>query len=219
MNKIKINSGKSLEKFLSKVINESVSLAKTSLKEQEKDDDVFGADTEKLTPTKKDIPTDDAPPEEGKPKKEKPEVEREEPKQKKTVDIYPQSLQSIDTNMIIDKINSIRAGHSTDSVRNDLEDYLNNLKSEEKKVLASFLSSVGAIMSGNVEGNEIKPPEESLNIDIMTDKEIENLMEPRQQVVVQDEEEEQEEQNLNRDSDLPISARSRFPPERRISSI
>ena len=157
---MKLNSGQKLKNFLETLAEVSVEEAKKSLNEN-----FYVSSTQKTT---------------------------EQPKLEQTQKLKEQDTiarEETGVEDIVSRINSIRAGRSTEDLSGELKDYYESLDDGEKKVLLSFLKSIGAIMSGDVQGEELPSPEKETGVEVATPKEMEKYFSPRKKVVVRDEEE------------------------------
>lgn len=65
--------------------------------------------------------------------------------------------------MVVDKLNSIRSGHSfrDTSVKGSMEQYFNKLSTEERSALLTFLKAISQIVTGEVPGQSAPDPHES----------------------------------------------------------
>src|SRR3990167_7644610 len=158
---MKLNSGQKLKNFLETLAEVSVEEAKKSLNEN-----FYVSRTQKTT--------------------EQPKLEQKQ--ELKEQDAIAREESGVED--IVSRINSIRAGRSTEDLSGELKDYYESLDDGEKKVLLSFLKSIGAIMSGDVQGEELPSPEKETGVEVATPKEMEKYFSPRKKVVVRDEEEE-----------------------------
>ena len=157
---MKLNSGQKLKNFLETLAEVSVEEAKKSLNEN-----FYVSRAQKTT---------------------------EQPKLEQTQKLKEQDTiarEETGVEDIVSRINSIRAGRSTEDLSGELKDYYESLDDGEKKVLLSFLKSIGAIMSGDVQGEELPSPEKETGVEVATPKEMEKYFSPRKKVVVRDEEE------------------------------
>lgn len=77
-----------------------------------------------------------------------------------TQDAEPEEV--ADTDTIIDKINSIRAGKSfkDDAIRSQFEKYVNRLSDAESKALLAFLKGISQITSGEVPAKQATNPQD-----------------------------------------------------------
>ena len=157
---MKLNSGQKLKNFLETLAEISVEEAKKSLNEN-----FYVSRTQKTT--------------------EQPKLEQKQ--ELKEQDAIAREESGVED--IVSRINSIRAGRSTEDLSGELKDYYESLDDGEKKVLLSFLKSIGAIMSGDVQGEELPSPEKETGVEVATPKEMEKYFSPRKKVVVRDEEE------------------------------
>jgi|SRR3989338_9053273 len=157
---MKLNSGQKLKNFLETLAEVSVEEAKKSLNEN-----FYVSRTQKTT--------------------EQPKLEQKQ--ELKEQDAIAREESGVED--IVSRINSIRAGRSTEDLSGELKDYYESLDDGEKKVLLSFLKSIGAIMSGDVQGEELPSPEKETGVEVATPKEMEKYFSPRKKVVVRDEEE------------------------------
>jgi hypothetical protein len=68
----------------------------------------------------------------------------------------------IDSQTIIEKLNTIRAGKSfkDSSIKAEMEEYLNELSKEEKTALFAFLKAISQIVTGEVDAENVVDPGE-----------------------------------------------------------
>lgn len=93
-------------------------------------------------------------------------------KNSKPVAVKSDKLPDINVEAIIDKLNIIRSGFSTDKkeTKNALKDYFQNLNGAERIALFAFLTGLGKVLGGSP-GNEAKTPHnEPYNVDMEQEK-------------------------------------------------
>ena len=152
-----IDSTKKLDKFLKKIISNSVDVAKL-LNEESEEEREIAKDISKL-------------------EKEKPKKEKESDKENKvTKDLstassiknikdsaitptVPES-EDISLDMIIKKLNSIRSGYSLKEKRiyDEMINYFKGLSKEERLVLWTYLNGISQILGGDVSGKTATDP-------------------------------------------------------------
>ena len=68
----------------------------------------------------------------------------------------------IDSQTIIEKLNTIRSGKSfkDSSIKAEMEEYLNDLSKEEKTALFAFLKAISQIVTGEVDAENVVDPGE-----------------------------------------------------------
>ena len=157
-----INSKKQLDKFLSKIVNESLSSAARSTylnylveEEEEKKD--------KGEKEKKDIATTSN--EKNKEKSEKPaddgeKAEKEAPTPEPEIIPDPEDVTA---EMLKQKLNMIRSGKSLGdaTISSEFQEYYNNLTEEERLALWTYLSGLAQILAGAVSGDAATDPEDA----------------------------------------------------------
>jgi len=165
--KVKLNSGNSLQAFLSHVIDEGVksALAQNALTEKEKQgmavpsqpepeessgggvDDLFGSGGDA---------------QEG---GDGSDGEKEAPEASKTMDDETEKLKrgEVKPRDIVDKLNAIRSGKSfKDSlVSKAMDEYIQSLSRPEKVALMAFLKGISQIVTGEVPGNQAQDPSDN----------------------------------------------------------
>jgi len=139
---IRLQSGKSLQEFLKTVVNESVksALHQRSLQEKEKQDSV----------------SSNAAPEKA------PDMQPEEEKSSATHDDDMENLKQgdIEAADVIEKLNSIRSGHSfrDQEVKANMEQYVDSLSTAEKTALLAFLKGISQIVTGEIPAAKAEDP-------------------------------------------------------------
>jgi len=155
MSKITIDSSQDLEKFLKILAEESVSKARTSIQE----------DNEQSY-YEKQIPTDKS---RFKTVNMNEQEETEETEEEVEVSSQPEQkekpnkpAEDVTFFKIRDELNTIRSGRSLKDkeLRTELEQYVDRLDDDEKRVLHTFLSAIGNIMTDVVSGADAKDPSE-----------------------------------------------------------
>lgn len=156
MSKITIDSSQDLEKFLKILAEESVSKAKLSI--QEDDEQSY---YEKQIPSDKSRfkTTNVNEQEEAEEEVEEEEAapEESEPAQKEKAS---KPAEDVTFFKIRDELNTIRSGRSLKDkeLRSELEQYVDRLDDDERRVLHTFLAAIGNIMTDAVSGADAKDP-------------------------------------------------------------
>ena len=159
MSKITIDSSQDLDRFLKILAEESVSKARLNI----------GEDDEQSY-YEKQIPVDKSRFKAANvnEQEEAEEVEEEETVEQAPSEETPQKEKSakpaedITFFKIRDELNTIRSGKSLKDkeLRSELEQYVGRLDDAEKRVLHTFLASIGNIMTDVVSGTDAKDPSE-----------------------------------------------------------
>jgi hypothetical protein len=159
MSKITIDSSQDLDRFLKILAEESVSKARLNI----------GEDDEQSY-YEKQIPVDKSRFKAANvnEQEESEEVEEEETVEQAPSEETPQKEKSakpaedITFFKIRDELNTIRSGKSLKDkeLRSELEQYVGRLDDAEKRVLHTFLASIGNIMTDVVSGTDAKDPSE-----------------------------------------------------------
>jgi len=153
---VKINSGDSLQSFLSRIFQEGIksSLSQKALDEKEKQLSVKGTDD---GGDEEDDESDSLFDDEG-------GDDADEPSSK-TMDDEKDKLGSgdIEPKDIVDRLNSIRSGKSfkDEEVAGAMEEYIGSLSKAEKVALFAFLKGIAQIVTGEVPAEDAEEPSEA----------------------------------------------------------
>ena len=142
MSTLKIKDGNALGEFLKLVAEESVNNAIKNLQKKKDEAIIVEKDNMFANP----------------PPVQQPE---QKPAQQSISTETPNTI-TLDT--IVQKLNIIRSGKSLkkdDLVQGELSDYFNKLSDPEKKSLYAFLKSIGAVMGGAVDGENLPTPHDA----------------------------------------------------------
>jgi hypothetical protein len=152
MNKLQIETSLELEKFLKILAEESVTLAKKSIAE-DTEQDYYKS---QMTKDKKRFITSNMS------EQEKDEDEVDVANDDELEQIAPEEKEDIDITFfrIRDELNTIRSGRSLKdkNLKSELEQYVDRLSGNEKKILHTFLKSIGNIMTDEETGSSAKDP-------------------------------------------------------------
>jgi hypothetical protein len=93
-------------------------------------------------------------------------------------------IKEISPETIIDKLNTIRSGHSLkrSDIREQMEEYIAALEDAEKVALNAFLEGIAAIITGSEEGDEAEEPSPEVKMKTST-KVVGDA--PKKKVIVQ----------------------------------
>ena len=141
---VRLQSGKSLKDFLTSVVNESVksALYQRSLQEKEKQDSTSTNAAPEEAPDMADDSGEDT--------------------SSATHDDDKENLKSgeIEAADVIEKLNSIRSGHSfrDQEVKSNMEQYVDSLSTAEKTALLAFLKGISQIVTGEIPAPQAEDP-------------------------------------------------------------
>jgi hypothetical protein len=141
-----IQSGKSLSTLVDSIVSEAVkqALYKRSLTEKDKQTAVVNSFDNSGSEEKDSKSSDN------------------ETHASKTIEYDVDALKSgeVSVDDIIDKLNSIRSGHSfrDEKVKSNMQQYTDSLTSAEKTALLAFLKGISQIVTGEVPGPEAVDP-------------------------------------------------------------
>ena len=153
MSKITIDSSQDLDRFLKILAEESVSRARININEDDEQsyyEKQIPVDKSRFKATsmheqeEAEEETEEALPSEEQPQKEKSD----------------KPVEDITFFKIRDELNTIRSGKSLKdkALRAELEQYVDRLEGDEKRVLHTFLTAIGNIMTDVVSGTDAKDP-------------------------------------------------------------
>jgi hypothetical protein len=157
--KVKLNSGGSLQAFLSEIVAEGVksALAQKALTEKEKQAATAGAQQPGGDGGSDDLFGGAGGDEEG-----GDEGGEDDNSTSKTMDDETEKLAKgeVKTKDVVDKLNSIRSGKSfkDSAVSKAMEDYIDSLAKPEKVALLAFLKGIAQIVTGEVSGANAEEP-------------------------------------------------------------
>ena len=160
MSKITIDTSQDLERFLKILAEESVTKAKISIKEDDEQsyyEKQIPADKSRFKATS----VNEQEEEEAEEEVDNVEGDKEEPEQKPQPEKPPkETTEDITFFKIRDELNTIRSGKSLKDkdLRSELEQYVDRLDADEKRVLHTFLKAIGNIMTDVVSGTDAKDP-------------------------------------------------------------
>ena len=159
---VKLNTGLSLNAYLTKVMGEGVksALAQKALDEKDKQaalsggsDDEGGEDNDSLFGSDDSSPSPDAG------GQDKPSTSS------KTMDDETDKLKDgeVTTKDIVDKLNAIRSGKSfkDQEVAQAMDDYINSLSKAERVALFAFCKGISQILTGEIPGKQAEEPSEN----------------------------------------------------------
>lgn len=146
-----ITSGKSLGQALDAVIKESVRsmLHNRAMNEKDKQDDTSNLFDDNSSDGGNESPNDD-------------KQDNDEEQKSKTGDDETEKLKdaNIEAKDIVEKLNTIRSGKSfkDSAIANNLDQYINSLKSPEKTALFAFLKGIAQITTGEIDAKAATEP-------------------------------------------------------------
>jgi len=112
----------------------------------------------------------------------------EDDEQDKDSEASSDDVEEISSQIIIEKLNTIRSGHSLkrSDIREQMEEYIDALNDAEKVALNAFLEGIAAIITGAQESDEAEEPRPEVKM--KTSKKVVDKV-PVKKVVVADEDE------------------------------
>lgn len=152
MSKITIDSSQDLDRFLKILAEESVSKARININEDDEQsyyEKQIPVDKSRFKATNMHEQEDVEEEEEVSPSEEQPQKEKSD-----------KPVEDITFFKIRDELNTIRSGKSLKDkdLRSELEQYVDRLEGDEKRVLHTFLTAIGNIMTDVVSGTDAKDP-------------------------------------------------------------